>query len=157
MLNKFYEKHMSFALAGRLDESRLGNMRSTSIGGSSLSTALVFLLLQTRLETFSLQLSLVCAAVAIPAWIVTWQMVEAYIFYGKSSYGHFSTPKGSGAAILVFLVAALALFIGLAALLWHLMPLAAVVFSVLCIAMCIFVYWHQNAVQAWADKHGGLG
>src|SRR5690348_8310268 len=148
--NEIYEKQMSSAVIARLDDARLGNMRSTSIGGASLSTALVFLLLQTKLQTFALQFALVCAAVAIPAWIANWQIVESYLFCGKSSYGHFATIKGSGLGLATFLMASLSLFLGLCVLLWHLLPLAAVLFAILCIVMCVFVYKHHNAVRAWS-------
>lgn len=156
-LSRDYQEQMASAMAGRLDPARLENMRSTSIGGASLSTALVFLLMQTDLSAFSLQISLICAAIAIPAWIATWQMVEAYLFCGESSYGHFATPKGSGLALFIFLAALLSLFFGICALLWHLMPASSVAFAILCIVMLVFVYRHNNAVRAWSDRHRGNG
>jgi hypothetical protein len=55
-----YESQMSSSVVSRLTDTRLENMRSTSIGGASLSAALVFLLLQTKLDEFTLKLSLVC-------------------------------------------------------------------------------------------------
>jgi cobalamin synthase len=150
-LSRDFQEQMSSAMAGRLDSARLENMRATSIGGASLSTALVFLLMQTQLNSLALQISLGCAVVAIPAWIATWQMVEAYLFYGESSYGHFATIKGAGVAIAILLGALLSLFLGLCALLWHLMPVSAILFAVLCIVLLVFVYRHNSAVRAWSD------
>jgi hypothetical protein len=156
-LSRFYQEQMTAAMSGRFDAARLENMRSTSIGGASLSTALVFLLMQTDLSALSLKASLACAVVAIPAWIATWQMVESYLFCGESSYGHFATPRGSGIAVLIFLVAATSLFIGITTLLWHLMPFASGLFVALCLLMAFFVYRHNNAVRAWSDRHRGQG
>jgi hypothetical protein len=156
-LSRIYQEQMTATMAGRFDAARLENMRSTSIGGASLSTALVFLLLQTNLDSFALKASLTCAVIAIPAWIATWQIVESYLFCGESSYGHFFTPQGSGVAVLIFLAAALALFIGMCALLWHLQPFTSVLFAILCLVMSFFVYRHNNAVRAWSDRHRGHG
>lgn len=155
--SRYFQEQMASAMAGRLDPARLENMRSTSIGGASLSTALVFLLMQTDLSSPPLQTSLVCAVVAIPAWIATWQMVEAYLFCGESSYTHFATLKGIGTGVVIFLVALLSLFIGFCTLLWHLMPAGCVLFAILCVALLIFVYRHNNAVRAWSDKYRGNG
>ena len=152
-IGEMYQDEVRAAMSGRFDAARLDNMRSTSIGGASLSTALVFLLLQTDLGSVSLMLALFCSVIAIPSWIATWQIVEAYLFCGESSYEHFYTLKGSGIAVIIFFVAAIALLLGMCALLWHLKPIASILFGVLCVAMSVFVYWYNNAVRAWSDSN----
>ena len=138
-------------VTARLTESHLGSMRSAAIGGASVSTAIVLLLLQTGISDAALKLALYTACVAIQAWIAAWQYIEAYNFYGRASYKHFNTPKGSGVAVALSLAGIVGLSISVAALIWHLAPLAALIFSASSVVTLVLVVRHNNAVKRVTD------
>lgn len=150
-MNQQYEEEME-SVTRRLTESHLNNMRGSAIGGASVATAIVLLLLQTGISSSALKLGLYSASLAIPAWLAAWQYIEAYNFYGRSSYHHFNTVKGSGIAIALAVIGMTCLFTSLASLIWHLAPMASAIFSLASVAIAILIFKHNNAVKVAADS-----
>jgi len=151
--NSLYTQGMK-SVTDRLTESTLERMRSSAIGGGSISLGVILLLLQTRLDSAALKVALYSAVFAIPVWIVAWQYVESYMFCGKDSYGHFNTPKGSLVAVSFALVGMLLLLVSIVSLIWHMSATAALIFLGASLLMALLVYRHHNAVRTYADKVG---
>ena len=149
-----YEAEMH-PVTKRLRESTLQEMRATAIGGSSVSAAIVLVLLQTGVDGNALKFSLFCSALAIPAWIAAWQYVQAYLFYGSASLAHFNTLKGSGTSVL-FAVSGMGLLVtSLSALIWHMSPLVAILFAVAALLTSILVTRHNQAVRSAVERIEG--
>jgi hypothetical protein len=150
-----YEKEMA-SVTRRLTSTHFERMRSVAIGGASASTAIVLVLLQVcgltpSALTAALTLSLYAACVAIPAWVGSWQFLEAYIFYGQDSFVHFNRPQGSGIAAGLNLVGSVCLAASLSAAVWHLAPLASVVFFAAGAVVIVLIVRHASGVKAVAD------
>jgi hypothetical protein len=141
----------------RIGDAHWEKSRATSVGGAGVSTALVLLIAQIWKVSFSLSLSFVCAAVAIPVWLALWQVGEAYSFYGPASHGHFGTLRGSGIGIGLFLTAAALLVASFVALLWTFSVVASCGFLLMAAAMVVLAYKHQLAVRSWAENGSGGG
>lgn len=154
--NSLYTKGMQ-SVTDRLTESTLERMRSSAIGGGSISLGVILLLLQTELDSSALIVALYTAVFAIPAWIVAWQYVESYMFCGKDSYGHFNSPKGSLVAVSFALLGMLLLLVSIVSLIWHMSVVAALAFLAASLLMAFLVYRHHNAVRVYADKVGRGG
>jgi hypothetical protein len=152
-LDLLYAKGMK-SVADRLTEGSLERMRTTAIGGASLSLAIILLLLQTNVSSTPLQVALYSAALAIPVWIVCWQYVEAYIFCGQRSFAHFNSLKTSGVAILCSALGMLLLGVSVFSLIWHMSVKASLLFLAASLFMGSLVYRHHNAVRSYADKTG---
>ncbi len=151
-----YEEGMR-PITQRLTDSVLDHMRTSAIGGASFSTAIVLLVLQTGIASGSLRISLYAAALAIPAWLTAWQYVETYIFYGRSSYNHFNSPKGSGVAVLLVVAGALLLLTSLGSLIWHLSPGASLLFLMTSLLAGGLIFRHNHAVKNEAEGMGQKG
>lgn len=151
-----YETQMA-SVTRRLTTTHFERMRSVAIGGASASTAIVLVLLQVCGLTPSgltpaLTLSLYAACVAIPAWIGSWQFLEAYIFYGQDSFVHFNRRQGSGIAAGLNFVGSVCLAASVAAAIWHLAPLASVVFFAVGAVVAVLIVRHASGVKAVADE-----
>jgi hypothetical protein len=155
-MNQHYEKEIA-SVTRRLTESHLSSMRGSAIGGASVSTAIVLLLLQTGVNSPALKLALYTASLAIPAWIAAWQFIEAYSFYGRKSYSHFSRVQGSGLAVGLAIVGMACIATSLSSLIWHLAPMASAIFMVASVVAAVLIFRHNNAVQAVADGIDPVG
>ena len=140
-------------LARRMDEAKWDKARAMTLSGAGLSTAIVFLITQIGLDSCAISVSFFCASLAIPAWLTLWQVGEAYSFFGPAASGHFSTLKGSGVGLLLFIASSLLLLISLATLIGHFSFLSAIAFVVGSACMVVFVYKHRIGVQAWVAEH----
>lgn len=149
--NSLYSKSMQ-SVTDRLTESTLEMMRTSAIGGGSLSLGVILLLLQTKLDSTALIVALYSAIFAIPAWTIAWQYVEAYIFCGKDSYGHFNSPRGSLVAVSFALLGMVLVLVSIVSLIWHMSNIAALVFLTASLLMAFLVYRHHNAVRLYADR-----
>jgi hypothetical protein len=149
--NSLYSKGMQ-SVTDRLTESHLERMRTSAIGGASISLGVILLLLQTDLDSNALIVALYTSIFAIPAWIAAWQYVEAYMFCGKSSYAHFNSPKGSLVAVAFALSGMLLLLTSIVSLIWHMSVLAAIIFLCVSLLAAFIVYRHHNAVRAFSDN-----
>lgn len=149
--NSLYNKGMQ-PVTHLLTESALERMRTSAIGGSSVSFAIVLVLLQTGVASTSLKIALFTASLAIPAWVVAWQFVEAYMVCGKPSMGHFNSPKGSGVAVMFATTGMFLLLVSICSLIWHMSVIASLLFFVASLVMAIVVFKHHNAVRSYADK-----
>ena len=150
-----YETEMA-SVTRRLTTTHFERMRSVAIGGASASTAIVLVLLQVcglapSGLTAALTLSLYAACVAIPAWVGSWQFLEAYIFYGQDSFVHFNRPQGSGIAAGLNFVGSVCLAASLSAAIWHLAPRASVVFFAAGAVVAVLIVRHARGVKAVAD------
>jgi len=142
-------------VAVRMDQAKWDVTRSITLSGAGLSTAIVFLITQIGVTACSLHISLFCASLAIPIWLALWRVGEAYSFFGPKSYGHFSTPRGSGTGLILFASGGLLLLISFVSLIWHFSVLSAGAFFVGCIGMVVLVFKHQGDVQAWVERDHG--
>src|SRR6478609_6603394 len=115
-------------LAKRLTEKQLETIRTSAIGGVSAAAAILLLLSQTGATSVALKIALYGAAIAIPAWIVAWQYVETYLFYGQALRGHFRRPEVSGVGFFAAFLGMAALFTSTTAIFFHLSHDAALVF-----------------------------
>lgn len=149
--NSLYSSGMK-TLTERLTEGDLERMRTSAIGGGSLSLGVILLSLQTKLDDGALIVALYASVFAIPFWIGAWQCVEAYMSCGKDSYGHFASPKGSLVAVSFALLGLTLLLVSVVSLIWHMSHIAAVIFFVASIVMAVFVFRQHNAVRKYADK-----
>ena len=136
-----------------MDEAKWDKARAMTLSGAGLSTAIVFLITQIGLKSCALSVSFFCASIAIPAWLTLWQVGEAYSFFGPAASGHFSTLKGSGVGILLFVASSLLLSISLVTLIGHFSLASAIAFVLGSACMVVFVYKHRISVQAWAAEH----
>jgi hypothetical protein len=150
-MNQHYESEIA-AVTRRLTESHLSSMRASAIGGASVSTAIILLLLQTGVIGAALKLALYASSLAVPAWIAAWQFIEAYSFYGRDSYRHFNSVQGSGLAVGLAVIGIGCLATSLSSMIWHLAPVAAVVFIVASVSAAILIFRHNFAVRAVADS-----
>lgn len=154
-LESFYREGMRTSVTERLTEATLERMRTSAIGGASLSLGVILLLLQTDLGSRALIIALYSAIFAIPAWVAAWQYVEAYMFCGKDSHEHFNSFKGSLVAVLLAVAGMLLLFTSVVSLIWHMSMIAAIVFLVLSIAAAVLVSRHHHAVRVFTDRARG--
>ena len=155
--NSLYSKGMQ-SVTDLLTESNLERMRTSAIGGASISLGVILLLLQTRLDSTALIVALYTSIFAIPVWIAAWQYVEAYMFCGKPSYAHFNSPKGSLVAVAFALSGMLLLLTSIVSLIWHMSIVAAVLFLCVSLVVAFVIYRHHNAVRVFsqsADRGGG--
>lgn len=127
-------------------------MRASAIGGASVSTAIILLLLQTGAASAALKLALYASSLAVPAWISAWQFIEAYSFYGRGSYRHFNSVQGSGLAVGFAIAGLGCLATSLSSIIWHLAPLAAALFIAASLLAAILIFRHNYAVKAVADS-----
>ncbi len=147
-----YEKEVAEQVTSRLDANKLADLRTQAVSGAGFSVAIIFLLFQTDMSKPAHEASLWCAALAIPAWIACWQMVESYFFVGEDSYGHFSKLSASLVAMLTFLVALLLVASSMILLLWTIRKGVAVSFVLACLVMVVHVYRYHNAVRKFANE-----
>ena len=115
-------------LAKRLTEKQLETMRTSAIGGVSAAAAILLLLSQTGAGGAALEIALYGAAIAIPAWVVAWQYVETYLFYGEALPGHFRRPDVSGIGFIAAFLGMASLFVSTTAIFFHLSSNAALIF-----------------------------
>jgi len=139
-------------VASRMDQSKWDVTRAITLSGAGLSTAIVFLITQIGVKSFALSASLFCASVAIPTWLALCRVGEAYAFFGPDSYGHFSTLRGSGSGLLLFLLGLVLLLVSFVSLIWHFSLVSAIAFLVGTILMVVFVFAHQASVQSWVER-----
>ncbi|GAA0889157.1 hypothetical protein [Rhodanobacter soli] len=149
-MNQHYESEIA-SVTRRLTESHLSSMRASAIGGASVSTAIVLLLLQTGVDSTALRLALYSASLAVPAWIAAWQFIEAYSLYGRDSYSHFSSVRGSGLAVGLAAIGMGCLATSLSSIIWHLAPMAAAIFIAASVFAAVLIFRHNYAVKAVAD------
>ena len=81
-------------------ESKLHMYRTLSYSAAGISLILIALLAQIWKPSKALNLSLYCAAIALPFWILLGTIYEYYILLGKQSYGHY---RSTNAQIFIFL------------------------------------------------------
>ena len=141
-----YSQHMQ-SVTNRLTENHLEHMRTSAIGGASLSFGVILLLLQTKLDSTALVVALYCSIFSIPAWVAAWQYVEAYIFYGKFSHAHFNSPKSSLVAVSFAMFGMSLLLISVVALIYYLSIFGAALFLALSVSLIVVVYRHNVAVK----------
>jgi len=146
-----YETRMA-AQTRHITESHLNDARASSIGSASAAAAIVLLLLQTGVDGFALKLALYAAALAIPASVAAWQFVSAYLYYGRSSYGHFNSIGGSGLIAALSAIGLICLGVSFSAVIWHLAPVASVLFMASFLIAMALVIRHNKAVSAMADE-----
>jgi hypothetical protein len=139
-------------VVARMDQSKWDITRAVTLGGAGLSTALIFVVVQTGVTTPALRISLFCASLGVPVWLALWRVGEAYSFFGPKSYAHFASPQASGVGILLFLVGLVLLLASFVGLVWHFSVFSAVVFFMASIAMAVFSVKHQTSVQAWVER-----
>jgi hypothetical protein len=150
-----FESHYSKSMqtvTERLTETHLEHMRTSAIGGASISLGIILLLLQTKLDSNALVVALYSSIFSIPAWVAAWQYVEAYIFYGKSSHAHFNSPKGSLVAVSFAIFGMLLLLISIVSLISYLSVFGAVLFFLLSFLLIIVVYRHNAAVSKFTEN-----
>jgi hypothetical protein len=150
-----YEQVMT-PMVSKLNESRWENSRVTTLGAAGLSAAIVFLLMQTGVQTLILQVSFFCASLSVPVWLTLWQYGEAYSLYGINSYGHFAKTKGSGIGVLLFIVGGLLLLISFATLIWSISIFTSIAFSIVSTLMIVLTYRHSNAVREFAEANNSI-
>jgi hypothetical protein len=153
-LEENYKRAIAPVLA-RVGEPQWEKARVTSIGGAGLSTAVLFLLTQVKLESTSLTVAFFCAALAIPVCLALWQVGEAYSLYGTAAHGHFAQPQGSGLGAVLFVLGGVLLLVSFVTLIWHFSVAASCGFVVVALLMIVVVYKHQAAVRRWAEKDPG--
>jgi hypothetical protein len=149
-----YKKAME-PISARMDHAKWDVTRAVTLGGAGLSTAIVFLITQIGIKSCAIYISLFCASVAIPTWLALWRVGEAYSFFGPRSYGHFSTPRGSGIGLLLFAVGGILLLTSFVSLIWHFSVVSAAAFLVGSLCMIVFVFKHQASVQSWVERDPG--
>ena len=152
------EENYKAAIAPILErggEAQWEKARATSIGGAGLSTAVLFLLTQVKLESTALAIAFFCAALAIPIWLALWQVGEVYSLYGKAAHSHFVRPQGSGLGVVLFALGGVLLLGSFITLIWHFSVAASCAFLAVALIMIVVVYRHQVAVRKWAEKGGG--
>ena len=150
-----FESHYSEnikPLTERLTENNLEHMRTSAIGGASISLGVILLLLQTKLESPALVVALYASIFSIPAWVAAWQYVETYIFYGKASHGHFNSLKGSLVAVSFAVFGMVLLLISIVSLISYFSVLAAVLFLCLSILLVVIVFRHGIAVRKYTEN-----
>ncbi len=146
-----FEKEMS-SHTSKMNESHLNYMRTAAISGSSVATAIMFLISQME-KTIPTSVALYAAVVAIPCWFAAWQYIEAYMFYGERSLGHFNTISGSLVAIAFATVGAVSLFVSVTALIWQLSCVAAVLFILLSAVVFFAVSKHMKSVEKYIKEN----
>jgi len=149
--NSHYAESMQ-SLTARLTESQLERMRSSAIGGASLSLGIILLLLQTKLNNTALVIALYASIFAIPAWLAAWQYVEAYMLYGKASHQHFNGVKGSLVAVSFALFGLILLLTSVVSLIYSMSIIAAILFLLLSSILTIVVYRHNISVRKFVDS-----
>ena len=138
----------------RLNGPYLNQMRSAAIGGASVSTAIVLVLIQTGLVSTPQRVALYSAALSIPAWIGAWQYIQPYILYGPTSYEHLGKISSIGVAVILATFGMLTLAISLTSAIWHLSPCVSVLFMVASAVVAILVFMHNRSVQVAVDGKG---
>ncbi len=139
-------------MAARMDSDKWQTTRAVTLGGAGLATAIVFLITQIGVKSSSLAISLFFASIAIPTWLALWRVGEAYSFFGPKSHGHFSTLRGSGIGLLLFVAGGVLLLGSFVSLIWHFSIISAIAFLVGSLCMVVFVFKHQSSVQAWVER-----
>jgi hypothetical protein len=145
-----YARAMGSVVA-RMNQSTWDVTRAVTLGGAGLSTALIFVVVQTGVTTAALRTTLFCASLGVPVWLALWRIGEAYSFFGPRSYGHFKSPRASGVGILLFFAGIILLLAAFVALIGHFSIVSAVVFLLASVAMAVFAYKHQVSVQSWLE------
>jgi hypothetical protein len=151
---KLYEQEVNKQVTRRLTTERLSEMRSQCVGGTGFSAAIIFLLLQTEMDSAGHGVSLWCSAISIPIWITCWQMTESYLFAGEESYEHFSSVEASLVGILLFLVAMTLVFVSMVSLLWTIHRGVSISFAVACFVAAAYIFRYHNKVRRFADEKG---
>ena len=126
-------------LTQRLDPSYIDRLRTTAVGGGSVSLAIILVLTQVGLKTHELHVALVLASLAVPAWVGSWQFLESYILYGRSAQSHFNEFRGSGVALGLNVAGGILLFLSVAYLIGNLSHWACIAFVLTSIGVATLV------------------
>src|SRR5882724_4807216 len=70
---------------------RLVLLRNLGYGGAAICLAVLVGLTQVGAKDSALKITVICASVALPAWLMLGAIFEYYIFLGKESYPHLRT------------------------------------------------------------------
>ncbi len=126
--------------------------RAMSLGCAGVSTGLLLLIAQVGVKSTTLIFSLWCSAIAIPFWIGLWQVCDTYSFWGRRAEGHYNQIGWILTFTLLFVVGVVLLFAAIAALVWSLLPGAAVAFIVTSVIALTFAGVHAKQVKDLAES-----
>ena len=126
----------------------LEQLRNSALSAAGFSAGIIILLAQTKGQPSYSPVSLWAAIISLITWLYAWQYVAPFIIHGERTYKHFNFVL---AGVLPF-IGITALFTSVVATVWHLSPCAAVVLSVLGVALAIAVLVHFHRVDKYCNE-----
>ena len=137
-----------------ISESKLQLMRNFSIGGAGISLATILLLAEIGIKDTALLISLLACAIGIPLWVALAQIFEVYIFHGRLSHAHLRKDFSINVVALLMLSGAVSMITSVAALLWHLNPIATYCFGGSSLAAAILSIIHGDHLSKHLARRG---
>ena len=128
--------------------NQIDSMKSESIGGASVSMAIILLITQLKPDSLALQVSLLAAAIGLPLWICTWQIMSIYCSNGEISLKYLNTIRAMWLPATLWLFGILALFISLVALIWYMSKLASILFVLSSVCMAVVSVRHTLYINS---------
>jgi len=138
-----------------VSHDRLVLLRNLGYGGAAVCLAFLVSLTQVGAKTSLLKTGIVCASIALPAWLLLGTIFEYYIFLGKESYAHLRT-RFLGTLIAVCMSIGGGGTYGVAlATIWFLFPEAAYTFMAFSLAAAVSaVVFQWHLAEWWYGDHG---
>lgn len=126
--------------------------RTVALSAAGVATALILLLAQIGVAKVPLQISMWCAALALPLWLGFWQICETYVMWDELARSHYESPRVIVSLTAYFMVNCLVLSAGMAALLWNFLPSAALGFIGVGLVVAVAVGAFCHAINRAAQR-----
>ena len=109
------------ALSNRyVSESKLQMSRNLCYGAAGFSFLVVFLIVESGIESSAVDLSLRSAVFSMPIWFLIGSLYEQLVLIGKASHSYLRTQSWERNLAVLGLSAGLGTYVSICALFWHL-------------------------------------
>lgn len=128
--------------------------RGLSYGAALVCLVIILCVVPVEKKDIALYMAVMFSSYSLPCWIALGLAYEGYLSLGRRIHEHANSPFASKLVRRTFCLAVISEFCAVSSILWHVTPLALVVFLLsTCIMGLSYIEWIVSVAHWWGDTN----